>query len=67
MTSARCDSQVRGCGLISKDATSLANWAAQSDGSGLINTLRVLDLGDNADLSFTNMEGLFGQMKLWEL
>lgn len=59
--------QARSCGLTAKTSSQLANWSQPADGTGLINSLRVLDVGDNPALEFTNIENLFGQMKLWEL
>lgn len=67
MSSAGIILQVRGCGLTAASPSQLALWNATSPDTGLINTIRVLDLGQNPDLSFSPMEILFGLMKLWEL
>jgi hypothetical protein len=59
--------QVRGCNVTAHTATQLADWSPITQNTGLINTIRVLDLGDNPEISVIGMEDLFGQMKLWEL
>jgi hypothetical protein len=59
--------QVRGCNLTAYSSTQLANWSPITQNTGLINTIRVLDLGDNPEINVIGMEDLFGQMPLWEL
>lgn len=59
--------QVRSCGLTAKSSGQLADWSAVAGGTGVVNRLRVLDLGDNPTLEFTSMDILFAPMRLWEL
>jgi hypothetical protein len=59
--------QVRGCNLTADTPTELVGWSPITQNTGLINAIRVLDLGDNPELSVTGMEGLLIQMPLWEL
>uniref|UniRef100_A0A383W616 Leucine-rich repeat-containing N-terminal plant-type domain-containing protein n=1 Tax=Tetradesmus obliquus TaxID=3088 RepID=A0A383W616_TETOB len=59
--------RARGCNLTAATSTELAIWTNMTQDTGLINRLRVLDIGDNPELSFTDMEMFFGQMRLWEL
>lgn len=60
-------SQARGCNLTAATSTELAIWTNMTQDTGLINRLCVLDIGDNPELAFTDMEMFFGQMRLWEL
>eukprot|EP00775_Hariotina_reticulata_P011532 gene11532-11675_t len=55
-----------GCNLIAANNTALANWSRLAV-NGLLNTIHILDVADNPDLSFSSMEAFFGQMKLYEL
>jgi hypothetical protein len=59
--------QARGCNLTAASSTQLAVWSSITQNTGLINRIRVLDIGDNPGVAFTDMEAFFGQTQLWEL
>jgi hypothetical protein len=59
--------QARGCNLTAATSTELATWTSITQNTGLINRIRMLDVGDNPELAFTDMEVFFGQLRLWEL